>query len=529
MHTRPPYWPHEAFELGDGYRRLAVSRGAGPALEPGYASSLLREQLRREWFLRGRLAEWYRRNGITVGLGDDERMLAALLRDVESGWLRVCELDQPPAPVYTHNYSDLEPRRPSKSDPWSPDSSPDPAPLNDFDPALDEPTKVEERTVEYLAVGDFNFSTGHAVMLPGPSVEGEREGDHADGIALIAGLLAHLRDAGERRVMVAGHTDAVGSFADNIQLSERRAQSVKLACEGDAEGFADHASAHGEVADAQEVLRWIALRFGWSCDPGSVDGKNGAKTSVARSHFRERLQAELGMSAGSGPTFQRADWLGFFRLYEQDLAARMGVTIGGLPALRARLSWTEPAVLGCGEHWPQSGVKRSSANRADRRVELLCFAPEHVPSGAGAPPGASVYGDPTYRWISIRPGPGPHPLGGPCFELSLPAEDLEWVGKGSALRLRGGPYDLRHQISDARLNDGFLTFHFHGISVGYRYDLTLEHGDGSPPDLMFEAASLDSHIEGIGVTEHRPEPVIVHVPRGPEQWEETAEPKEENP
>lgn len=40
--------------------------------------------------------------------------------------------------------------------------------------------------------------------------------------------------------------------------------SVKLACEGDADGFANHAAAQGEVADGQEVLRWVALRFGWA-------------------------------------------------------------------------------------------------------------------------------------------------------------------------------------------------------------------------------------------------------------------------
>ena len=507
MVTRHPHWPREPFEFTDGWRRFVLGWGALDGLEHGHAASLLRARLRDDWMLRGSLAAWYRRNAITSALADDASLIAELLRTVERGRLRVIALDQPATPIYGHTYARSEaPLEPADAAP------------NQFDAALDEPTTKPVRAVEWLALGDFNFSTGRAVMLPGPTAEGQLAGDHADGIALIAGLLAHLRRLDQpRQVLAAGHTDAVGSFADNLELSKLRAASVKLACEGDADGFADHAMLHGEVADGQEVLRWIASRFGWACDPGNADDKDGPKTAAARSHFRERVQAEFGVAAGSGAAFERADWLGFFRMYEQDLAARLGVTIGGLPALRARLVWTSPAVLGCGEHWPESKVARSSGCRADRRVELLCFAPEHTPSGAGSPPGGSVYGDPTYTWIAIAAGPGPHPLGGPCFELWLRAEDLENCREEAALRLRGGPYDLRHLLSDARAHAEFLVFHFHGIAVGHNYSLTLDRGDGSPLESLFERASLDSHIHGIGDSEHWPVPIAVNVPRPPER------------
>jgi hypothetical protein len=516
-----PRWCRAIFEFPVGYRRFAVGTGPGrgftsdtsgrrrPALASGFAASLLQQHLNRDRSLRQRLAGWYRRTNFALGPGDDDRVISTLLRDIETGWMHLVELEAAPRPTYIHTYE-----RPSPP----PEPPPEPPP-NIFEPELDEPS--DEKIIEYLAVGDINFSTMRAVMLPGPSSEGEREGDHVDGVALIAGLLRHLQQLDdERRVLVAGHTDAAGSLAYNIELSKRRAQSVHLVCRGDAEGFADHAMAHAAVADGQEVLRWTAQRFGWSCDPGAVDDRDGPKTGAARQHFRDRFAAEFDAAAGTGAGFTRADWLGFFRLYEQDLAARLGVTPSCLPKLRARVISTDPPVLGCGEHWPEDTVARSRVNRADRRVELLCFPPADVPSSIAdtTPPGASIYGASEYRWRPIAAGPGPHPLGGPCFEVSLSSEDLDGLEDTAVLRLRGGPYDLRHALADAHDRGLCRVFHFDGVAKGTAYTATIEHDDAEPI-VLFSGASLDSYIAGIGDLDQQPEPLAIHLERGPEVWE----------
>ncbi len=355
-------------------------------------------------------------------------------------------------------------------------------------------------TVEVLALGDFNFSTDREVMLPAPSIEAEQQGDLADGIALAAGLLVHLRDLGEdRQVLIAGHTDAAGSDEHNLGLSERRADNVQKFLAGDREGWAGHSHEHAEVADGQEVLRWVANRFGWPCDPGAVDNADGPQTSGARDAFRARYEHEFGQAAGSADAFELADWQAFFDMYEQDLAARLALAREDLPSLREHLVFTDPAILGCGEHWPNDGIERPPVCRDNRRVEALVFHPNELPDPIAGddPPGKSIYEPGAYRWKPITPGPGPHPIEGPCFELALAVDDPRLVPEDAQLRLHGGPYDLRKPFGDAIEETGFFAFHFHGLARGTTYSLDYEPPEGDPVSL-FSDADLDAYIEGIG-------------------------------
>jgi hypothetical protein len=360
-------------------------------------------------------------------------------------------------------------------------------------------------TVEVLALGDLNFSTGREVMLPAPSVEAEQDADLADGIALVAGLLAHLRSLGEdRRVLVAGHTDAAGSERANLDLSQRRAENVRLYIAGDSEGWAAHAHEHAEVGDGQELLRWVASRFGWPCDPGSIDGDEGPRTRAGRDAFRARYEHELGESAGSGDGFRLADWRAFFAMYELDLAARLGLTTDQLPRLRESIVACEPATLGCGEHWPNEPIPRPRVCRDDRRVELLVFHPDELPEpiGGDQPPGKSIYEPGAYRWLPINPGPAPHPLEGPCFELGIALDDPALLPAQAQLRLYGGPYDLRLKVGEATHAAGILQFHFHGIATGVRYAIDYEPPEGEPLTLARELdldpliATLDDGGDG---------------------------------
>jgi outer membrane protein OmpA-like peptidoglycan-associated protein len=67
-----------------------------------------------------------------------------------------------------------------------------------------------------LTVGDVLFAFGKAELMPG-------------AMRSIDKLVAFLRENPERQVAIEGHTDSIGSDEYNYMLSERRAESVRMA------------------------------------------------------------------------------------------------------------------------------------------------------------------------------------------------------------------------------------------------------------------------------------------------------------
>ena len=67
-----------------------------------------------------------------------------------------------------------------------------------------------------LTGDSLKFDTGKAVI-------------NADGLAMLAKLAGVIKKYPENRISISGHTDNVGKPADNVALSQRRAESVKAA------------------------------------------------------------------------------------------------------------------------------------------------------------------------------------------------------------------------------------------------------------------------------------------------------------
>ncbi len=65
-----------------------------------------------------------------------------------------------------------------------------------------------------LTLGDVLFDTAQATLKPGADAPLDR-------------LATALKEQPDRKVLIEGHTDNVGSDQNNLGLSERRAQSVQ--------------------------------------------------------------------------------------------------------------------------------------------------------------------------------------------------------------------------------------------------------------------------------------------------------------
>ncbi len=247
-------------------------------------------------------------------------------------------------------------------------------------------------TVRLLEVEDICFHTARKVLLPG----GWAEADAITGLSVVAAALDHARRHPQRTLLVAGHTDAVGSDEDNLALSHERARNVHLYLAGDAAGWAAHCQEHHVVADVQAILAWAARARGWDCDPGPVDGEWGPRSAQARAAFRARCAEELGRSLPDGDQGQ-ADWEAYAALYDAEVAAKLEVDGAKVAALRAGLRFTSPPLLACGERWPTRRPGAAGGGAADRRVDLLFFDPEALPDLSLEPAGEGIYGEGRYE------------------------------------------------------------------------------------------------------------------------------------
>jgi OmpA family protein len=255
-----------------------------------------------------------------------------------------------------------------------------------------EPVEDAAPGVELLEVEDICFATGREILLPG----GWSRSDDLTGLTVIAAALTHSRHHPDRRLLIAGHTDSVGSVEDNLVLSEDRAQNVHLYLTGQRDAWAAHCEANQDARDVQAVLKWTWWRHEWDCDPGPIDGKWGKGSQRALDRFREQHGEDFGSSLEAGDPATAADWGAFFDVYDLELAAKVMSTPEKLGELRSQAVLCDPPTIGCSEHWPTERPGAPSSKAANRRVDVLYFDAAHAPQASGGKPGESIYGSDAY-------------------------------------------------------------------------------------------------------------------------------------
>jgi hypothetical protein len=247
---------------------------------------------------------------------------------------------------------------------------------------------LRKRVAAIIEMDDLNFHSASAVVLPVPPPAGEWEQGHIGGLDCIARCLAYSQESGHQ-LMVIGHTDSTGGSDANLTLSERRAENARRLLTGDKSAWAEACNESHRVEDYQLILAWVRDAFGWNCDPGAIDNRDGPATRGALDRFRAQYDESFGASLPRDPPVPTLDdWSAFFDLYEAVLADKVDVQ-----SMRGGLRFTEPPILACGEAWPIAGQGRDNfRSSANRRVELVFFEETPPDLSATTPAGGILYG-----------------------------------------------------------------------------------------------------------------------------------------
>ena len=248
--------------------------------------------------------------------------------------------------------------------------------------------------VHIVEMEDVLFATGRAILMPDGGAEAAPDDtQRATGLHAVAAVLRHAAFHPHKAVRVFGHTDTVGSDADNMVLSTDRATGLLHLLTGDVDAWATHCDTHFETADVQRVLRWAAQTRGWATDPGAIDNALGPKTKAARRAFRERANAQYGtqLAINGGQTID--DWHAYAALYDEALAEIMRGTVEDLRRIRDEVAANAPQAIGCGETFPADQPDVNNlASATNRRVDVVFFASHELPELPGDPAGEPLYG-----------------------------------------------------------------------------------------------------------------------------------------
>jgi outer membrane protein OmpA-like peptidoglycan-associated protein len=171
-------------------------------------------------------------------------------------------------------------------------------------------------------------------------------------------LAALARANPAAKIMIFGHTDAVGDALYNKKLSERRAWSVHAFVTNDADAW-ETLYNHDDEAWGVPVLQEILADLGH--DPGPADGDWGPQTRAAARAF-------LGLP-DDAPVENDASFRA--RLFAAYMASKHDVDL-------PRSRFLEPGYMGCGEFNPIETTEE--AHEANRRVTFFLFHPDRVPN-----------------------------------------------------------------------------------------------------------------------------------------------------
>jgi outer membrane protein OmpA-like peptidoglycan-associated protein len=284
---------------------------------------------------------------------------------------------------------------------------------------------VRPNQLARLELVDVLFATNSAVMMPFAFEEDEGE---LHGLDILYVAFRYAAEHPDARLLVAGHTDTAGAAGHNLRLSEARARSVHALLAGDREAWVEIVDEWHRVEDVQRLLKHYR-----DIDPGPIDDAMGDQTRRAIETFQAVYNHDrVSLGIPGAPEIQvdgrlgPETWGAFFDYYQFSLAQLLGcgpqwtvrailgieepspstppsqdASGGSEPLWRARLDqWRRhlrPAhpqrpAIGLGESFPVEEASRDHyRSEANRRVEILFFQADDVPSIPSEPANGSTY------------------------------------------------------------------------------------------------------------------------------------------
>ncbi len=259
--------------------------------------------------------------------------------------------------------------------------------------------------VPVLDLADTHFRTNRAVLAPAPRAPASANSTQSTAAPepaferRFADLFKVLERFPNKQLLVAGHTDSVGSEQSNDELSADRAESVLFYVAGKKDAWADHAQKHSAAEDYQQALTWVAQQKPqYGCDPNGIDNDFGGGSKRALVAFKRGYNAEFGKKLPEDDTRRKDDWGAFYDLYDDVISSLLGLEgrfaerQKALDERRAKITFTDPAAVGCGEHFTiERAGEDAVPSKRNRRVDVLLFDPGELPPIETDPPGEAIY------------------------------------------------------------------------------------------------------------------------------------------
>jgi peptidoglycan hydrolase-like protein with peptidoglycan-binding domain len=207
----------------------------------------------------------------------------------------------------------------------------------------------------------------------------DESGGLIQALAAAVDRLSVPQSMGSQTVVVFGFASSSGDADHDRELSVRRARSLKVLLDRDAQAWGSLADDFG-TGDIQQILSGLTKAFGWPCDPGQVDGKDGTKTRAALKSFQGECNRRLGLGLKEDGICGPKTWKAVHRVLCGLVAQAMGQDPSSDPSW-PKVPWGYPeggGVYGCGKDFAASDDQA-----ADRHAEICFFESNMEPALRG--------------------------------------------------------------------------------------------------------------------------------------------------